>query len=583
MSLDPITTEVIHNYYLSAAREMERNLMRTAYTTIVYEIRDFGLGIYDKHCRVMAESPGLAIFTCGNDYGLKKSVEFIGVENLEPGDLILTSYPYWSSAHPLDVLALSPIFYKEKELIGFTAIKQHWIDLGQKEAGYMLDSTDVFQEGLLMPAMKLYRAGVRNEEIVNLIRFNSRIPDRVIGDMNAQISACRTGERRVAEMAERFGLDTLLEAIEAILDHGERISRARLAELPKGTWTAEDFVDDDGINRDQLLKLKCTVTITDDEFIVDWSGSEPTTQGPMNVPIGLTTGVSGLAFKGVTTPDYPANSGHYRPLKVIAPEGEIMHATSPAPTFTIWASLLAPEVVLKALSKGMPDHIPACSGGDIFDIMGLGIHPETGLHWLEATNEAVGFGGHSGGDGEDGIMHLSEPGCRNNPVEVLETKGPWIIENYNMRQDSGGPGQHRGGVGVTRTYRFLHHSQALAIVKKTKTAPWGMNGGKDGNPGSVTIWPGTDKERVNGSLHEKDLQPEDVIINSSGGGGGWGNPLRTETRKTSLSDVREMAMLSESSARENYGVDHQHRELDCRRGSHCGPARLKPLYTCTLQ
>ena len=261
MSLDPITTEVIHNYYLSAAREMERNLMRTAYTTIVYEIRDFGLGIYDKHCRVMAESPGLAIFTCGNDYGLKKSVEFIGVENLEPGDLILTSYPYWSSAHPLDVLALSPIFYKEKELIGFTAIKQHWIDLGQKEAGYMLDSTDVFQEGLLMPAMKLYRGGVRNEEIVNLIRFNSRIPDRVIGDMNAQISACRTGERRVAEMAERFGLDTLLEAIEAILDHGERISRARLAELPKGTWTAEDFVDDDGINRDQLLKLKCTVTI----------------------------------------------------------------------------------------------------------------------------------------------------------------------------------------------------------------------------------------------------------------------------------------------------------------------------------
>ena len=551
MALDPITTAVIHNYYLSAAREMERNLMRTAYTTIVYEIRDFGLGIYDKDCRMLAESPGLAIFTCGNDYGLQKSVEFIGIENFEPGDLVLTSYPYWSSAHPMDVLALSPIFYQD-ELIGFTAIKQHWIDLGQKEAGYMLDSTDVFQEGLIMPAMKLYRGGVRNEEIVNLIRFNSRIPDRVIGDMNAQISACRTGERRVAAMAERFGVDTLLEAIEEILDHGERISRNRLAELPKGTWTAEDYVDDDGINRDELLKLKCTVTITDDEFIVDWTGSHPTTEGPMNVPIGLTTGVSGLAFKGVTTPEYPANAGHYRPLKVIAPEGEIMHATSPAPTFTIWASLLAPEVVLKALSKGMPDIIPACSGGDIFDIMGLGIHPETGLHWLEATNEAVGFGGHSGGDGEDGIMHLTEPGCRNNPVEVLETKGPWIIENYHIRPDSGGPGHHRGGVGVTRTYRFLHQSQALAVVKKTKTAPWGMAGGNDGVPGSVTIWPGTERERVNGALHEKDLQAEDVIINSSGGGGGWGDPKTRDPQRV-LIDVKD-GFVSERSAREDYGV-----------------------------
>ena len=550
-TLDPITTEVIHNYFLSAAREMERNLMRTSYTTIVYEIRDFGLGIYDRDCRMLAESPGLAIFTCGNDYGLQKTVEFVGKENLQPGDLMLTSYPYWSSAHPMDVLATSPIFYKD-ELIGFTAIKQHWIDLGQKEAGYMLDSTDVFQEGLIMPGMKLYRGGVRNEEIVNLIRFNSRIPDRVIGDMNAQVSACRTGERRVAELADRFGLDTLNEAIEAILDHGERLSRARLAELPKGTWTAEDYVDDDGISRDVLLKLNVKVTVSDDEFIVDWTGSEPTTEGPMNLPVGLTRGVSGLAFKGITTPEYPANAGHYRPLRVITEEGSMMHAVAPAPTFTIWASLLAPEVILKALSQGMPELIPACSGGDIADVMGLGIHPETGLPWLEATNEAIGFGAFAGNDGEDGIMHLTEPGCRNNPVEVLETKGPWLIENYGMRQDSGGPGEYRGGVGVKRTYHFLHASSALAVVKKTKTAPWGMNGGMDGAPGSITIWPGTERERVNGALHEKDLQPGDVIINSAGGGGGWGDPKKRDPQRVLEDVVNEFVSLE--SARRDYGV-----------------------------
>ncbi|MCA9904760.1 MAG: hydantoinase B/oxoprolinase family protein, partial [Anaerolineae bacterium] len=155
-NLDSITVQVIQNYLLSAANEMERNLMRTSYSTIIYEIRDFGLGIYDDKCRMLAESPGLAVFTRGNDYGLQKAVEFAGVENLKPGDLLLTSYPYWSSAHPLDVLAVSPIFYKD-ELLGYTAIKQHWLDMGQKDAGYILDSIDVFQEGLLLPAVKIYK------------------------------------------------------------------------------------------------------------------------------------------------------------------------------------------------------------------------------------------------------------------------------------------------------------------------------------------------------------------------------------------------------------------------------------------
>ena len=211
-----------------------------------------------------------------------------------------------------------------------------------------------------------------------------------------------------------------------------------------------------------------------------------------------------------------------------------------------------PEVILKALSRGMPDKVPACSGGDIFSVMGLGIHPETGLPWLEATNEAVGFGAYAGSDGEDAIMHLSEPGCRNNPVEVVETKGPWLIENYGMRRDSGGPGKYRGGVGVQRTYHFQHAAAALAIVKKTKSAPWGMHGGMHGDPGSITIWPGTERERVNGSLHEKDLQSGDILINRSGGGGGWGDPQRRDPQRV-LDDVIN-DFVSLESARHDYGV-----------------------------
>lgn len=550
MAMDSITVQVFHNYLLSAAREMERNLMRTSYNTIIYEIRDFGLGIYDDKCRLLAESPGLAIFTRGNDYGLAKTVEFVKPENMRPGDLLLTSYPYWSSAHPLDVLAVSPIFYKD-ELLGYTAIKQHWLDLGQKDPGYILDSVDVFQEGLLLPGVKIYKEGVLDRELLNIIRFNSRLPDRVIGDMNAQISACRTGERRVQELVARFGVDAYREAIEEILNHGERITRARLAELPKGTWTAEDYADDDGIDKDTMLKLKVTVTITDDEMIIDWTGSHPATRGPMNTPVGVTLGVSALAFKGVTTPDTPANEGNYRPLRVIAPPGELMHAVPPSPTFTIWAGLLAPEVILKALAQGIPELIPACSGGDVFDVMGLGIHPETGMPWLEATNEAVGFGAHAGGDGEDAIMHLTEPGCRNNPVEVLETKAPWLIEAYYMRRDSGGPGQHRGGVGVTRVYHFLHKATALTLVKKTKTKPWGIGGGKEGENGHVIVRAGSDREEVAGAIYDY-FEPEDILINNSGGGGGWGDPFKRDPEKVLWDVINDFVSIE--SAQKDYGV-----------------------------
>ena len=548
--IDPITVEVIHNYLLSAAREMNRNLIRTSYSTIVYEIHDFGLGIYDKKCRMLAEAPGLAVFTRGNDFGLQKMVEYLGYDNIQPGDLILLNYPYWSSAHILDVMASSPIFYRD-QLVGFTACKIHWLDLGQKDPGYVLDSNSVFQEGLIMPASKIYKAGELNKDLEELIRFNSRMPDRVIGDMNAQISSCRTGERRVEELVAKFGLDTFEQAVEEIIDHGERLARARLAALPKGTWSAEDYVDDDGINKDTLVKLKCTVTVTDDEMIVDWTGSDPAVDGPINLPLGLTIGISALVFKGITTPDTPANDGNFRPLRVIAPEGSVMNAAPPSPTFTLWTGLLAPEVITKALAKGMPDIIPACSGGDVFDVMGVGLHPTTGKMWVEATNEGVGFGAYAGGDGENGIMHISEPGCRNNPVEVLETKAPWLIDNYALRRDSGGAGTFRGGLGLTRTYRFLANSSALTLVKKTKTKPWGMADGQDGENGHVIVRPNTEQEEVTGMIYES-MVPGDVLVNNSGGGGGWGNPFERDPAKV-LADVRN-DYVSVERARNDYGV-----------------------------
>jgi N-methylhydantoinase B len=548
-SVDPITVEVIRHRLLSAAREMATNLMRTAYNTIVYEIRDFGLGIYDRQGRQVAEAPGLTIFTRANDFALASVIRFLGYENFSPGDAILLNYPYWSSAHTLDVFVCTPIFVGDR-LVGFTAVRIHWLDLKQRYAGYCLDTTDMYQEGLVFPCTKVFRGGELNEDVINILKFNSRLPDRVLGDMFAQISACRIGEKRTVEVAERFGHDVFEEAIERILDHGERLARIKLAELPTGTWTAEDFMDGDGIE-DRLVKMRARVTVSPEEMVVDWTGSDDAVRGPINLPFGQTVGLSSLVFKAITTPDTPANEGNFRPLRVIAPEGTLMHAVPPSPTFTLWTGLLAGEVILKALAQGMPDEVPACSGGDVCSMMGLGVNPRTGRAWLEATNEGVGFGGHAGGDGENGIMHMTEPGCRNNPVEVLETKAPLFIEHYGLRQDSGGPGRHRGGLGVSRAYRFLADSTAAMMVYKTRTRPWAIGGGRSGENNHVIVNPGTDREEVAGGFY-RPVRADDVLVNNSGGGGGWGDPFERDPELV-LADVHD-GYVSLEAARRNYGV-----------------------------
>jgi len=274
-------------------------------------------------------------------------------------------------------------------------------------------------------------------------------------------------------------------------------------------------------------------------------------KGPINLPPGQTEALCSLVFKSLTTPDSPVVAGNFAPLRVITREGSVMHAVPPMPTFTLWTGLLAGEVVYKALAQGMPDLIPASSGGDVSSMMGLGVNPRTGESWLEATNEAVGFGGHAGGDGEDGIMHFSEPGCRNNPVEVLETKSPMIIDSYGYRPDSAGAGKHRGGVGVSRVYRFTADSVGIGLVYKTKSAPWAVDGGREGLPNGMTINRGTPDERA-GSGNYNRLAAGETLDNSTGGGGGWGNPFERDVDAVAT-DVRN-GFVSVGAAAADYGV-----------------------------
>ena len=546
--IDPATVEVIRNYLQSAANEMQRTLVRTAYNTAIYEMLDFGISLYDADLNLVADSPGLTLFLGANDYSIRKGVEYVGERNMNEGDIVLMNYPYWSSAHTLDPCLFSPV-YLDDEIIGYAVVRAHWMDMGAKDAAYVHDSTEVYQEGLIFPGTKIYKRGEPDEQLLELLRFNTRVPEKVLGDLNAQVAALKTGQKRLRELHERYGTKRIGAAVDQITAHGEQQARDALADLPNGTWYAEDYLDDDGIN-DELVKVAVEVTIDDDEFALDFSASSDEVEGPINVPYGETVTMGKLCLKTLTTPHEPSNGGHYEPLSVHAPEGNLFHATPPAPTFTLWPSMLGIETVFKALSSGL-DSIPGHSGSDICAFMLWGEDPERDRSYMLGCNEGVGWGATDSHDGANGLMHISESNVRNTPVEILENKAPVEVEKVALRTDSGGSGRQRGGLGIDRSYRFTADTNALVTVKKTKTDGWGIDGGQPGARNEVVLRPGTDAEESTGTFRDSFTAGE-RLWNRSGGGGGYGDP-HDRAPDAVRADVLD-GYVSRDAARETYGV-----------------------------
>jgi N-methylhydantoinase B len=549
--MDGATAEVIRSYLGSAAEEMRATLIRTAFNPVIYEVLDFGISIYSSELDLIAEAPGLTHFLGANDYAIGKGVAYVGEENIEAGDVILMNYPYWNAAHSYDATLFSAFFAAGASTpTAYLCVRAHWMDLGAKDPGYVLDSTSVFQEGLLFPGTKIFKRGTADHELLELIRFNSRLPDLVIGDVHAQVAALRTGERRVGEIYGRYGQNTIDEAVQMFLAHGEEQTRQALLGLPQGTWTATDVLDDDGID-DQPVEMQVTVTIADGEFVVDFEGSSGATAGPVNMPFGATLAMCKVALKALTTPDEPSTGGHMRPLRVLAEPGTLFHAVSPAPTFTLWTGIVALELIFKAVAQGMSDRVAASSGGDVPGFMMVGIHPDNGNLFAVSNNEPVGWGGTPLHDGANGTMHLSASIVRNTPIEVLESKTTMLVERLEFRTDSGGPGKWRGGAGLRRLIRFLGDGEFLSVVKKTRTAPWGLGGGHDGETNGFVLYPGTDREeRV--STNRAAVRAGDRVLVLSGGGGGHGDPRDRDPRRV-RDDVGE-GYVSAESARSVYGM-----------------------------
>jgi N-methylhydantoinase B len=561
MSLAAATNEVVRSYLASAAEEMRRTLIRTAFNPVIYEVLDFGISIYDENLDLIADAPGLALFIGANDYAIRRGVEHLDRSRIRPGDIVLMNYPYWNSAHAMDVTLFAPVFASDEAPAPFawTCIRAHWMDLGAKDPGYVLDSTDVQQEGLLMPCLKVYKAGVPDPEIFDLIRFNSRMPDLVIGDLEAQVAATRVGTKRLQEIYAKFGRETFRSAIDAVLAHGERITRERLAALPHGTWTAEDWVDDDGLSQDPVL-MRVKVTIDERGMACDFTGSAGAVRGPINMPFGLTETVCKFVLKSLTTPESASNAGQFRPLTVTAPPGSLFHAVPPAPTFTLWTAHLALELLYKALAAGMPDRLAASSGGDVPGFMMVG-HDSSGALYAVSNNDPVGWGGTAAHDGANATNHLSGCLVRNTPIEVLELRTGMFMESFELLADSGGAGRRRGGLGTRRSIRFVQPGEFLSVAKKTKTRPWGLAGGEDSAPTRYTLFPGTAQERDVGTSRTPVAVGERIVVTTAGGAGygpRWERPVEDV-----LADVAD-GYVSERAALDDYGVAVAAGRIDAR-------------------
>ena len=577
VSVDSATTEVIRHYISSAASEMERTLVRTAYSTIIYEINDYGLSIFDRELRLLGDSTGLSTFLGANEYAVAKCQDLGLFDGIGPGDVIMMNVPYVTGAHTNDAILVRGAFLGGK-LIAYACVRAHWTDIGGKDPGYILDSTTIHQEGLLIPGIKIVEAGTLNESVLRIMRANSRAPVTIMGDMNAEIACLKVGCERIEELYEKYGEGIVEAAIDRFLDVGEEQARRALSDLPRGTWEAENWMDNDGVDLDKLVRVHVKVTIDDKGMKFDFSGSSDRVRGPINLALGMTHSVCRIVFKSLTTPDEPSNGGQFRRNEVFAPEGNLFHAVYPAPVFTIWASVIAIETIYKALAEAMPQAIPASSGGDLGDPGFYGIEPYTGRQIWHQTNSGVGWGARADMDGLNAVHHISMCTLKNVPVEVLETRLPVMVPESGLRQDSGGPGRNRGGLGTVRNFHFLDKFGALTIVKKSKTPGWGLEGGEAGpmNVGILKpadgdsnwkdrwardivvysdtddVWENEDPSKKYVGMYRGEFGPGDEILYLAAGGGGYGSPLERDIKKVK-DDVID-GYVSKEAARHSYGV-----------------------------
>ena len=549
---DPVVTELVRNGVIAITEEMKTNLMRTAYNMIIYEALDFTVGLFTARGETISIGLGLPMFIRGMAETVKAKLRRFGGD-IHPGDVLVTNDAYITGSHLNHVTFSLPIF-DDGALAAFACCMAHWPDVGGTLDGM---TTDIYSEGLQIPIVKYQRAGEVNQDLVDILRMNVRLPDRAMGDLRAQLTAVRTGERRFLELIGRYGRETVSGAVAAIMDQSERAARARTASIPDGVYEAESFMDDDGVDVGRRIPIRVKVVVARDRMTVDLSDVSQQVRGFYNS--GVTTGhaCAQVAFKCLTSPaDYPINDGSFRNLETVVPMGRVVSAEKPAP-MRWWMTfpMTIVDTVFKALAPAIPDRVIAGHHADLVIGFFNGIDPRTEEFYIAFLGPTGGgWGAKRDEDGRSATICMNDGDTHNSPVEQLEAKYPVLFEAHALRPDSCGPGRRRGGLGIENVVRARAPLTLNAQIDRVHCLPWGLEGGLDGAGNGVAlrrdgVWR---DDFGNAKVLTRRLAAGDAFALKSGGGGGFGPPLERPVAEVA-EDLRQGYVSAETALRE-YGV-----------------------------
>ena len=560
---DPVTTEIIRNGVLAVTEEMKTNLMRTAYNIIIYEALDFTVGIFTPQGETVSIGIGLPMFIRGMAATVKAKIAHFGPDGIKPGDIYVTNDAYLTGSHLNHMTFTLPIF-ADSELVGFACCMAHWIDIGGTLGGM---TTDIYSEGLQLPILKYQSEGRVSTDIEEIIKMNVRMPARAMGDLRAQVTAVKTGEKRFAELIGRYGKDAVLQSIAAIMDHSEAESREQTLSIPDGIYEAESYMDDDGIDIGKPIPIRVKVIVKGDEMTIDLSDISSQVRGFYNS--GVTTGhaCAQVAFKCLTSPTgYPINDGSFRNLTSIVPMGKVVSAERPAP-MRWWMTfpMTVVDTVFKALEPAIPHRVIAGHHADLIVVMFHGINPRTKEFFIGNFGPlGGGWGAKLTEDGQNGVVCINDGDTHNSPNEQVEAKFPVLVESNSLIQDSGGPGKHRGGLGIERIVQARTNIIVNTQIDRVHCKPWGLGGGDDAHGNSVALrlegeWK---KDFPNAKVLTAQLKEGEAFCLRSGGGGGFGPAIERPAEQVAA-DVKQ-GYVSVAAANKAYGVvvDPETFELD---------------------
>ena len=547
--IDPVRLEVIKNALLAVTDEMSAALQRSAFSTNIKTRGDFSCALFDPECRLIAQSFSQPTHLGSLVHSVPRAIAEFGAERLGPGDAIAMNDAHRGAVHLNDVALISPID-EGGTRIGYVANVAHHVDVGGSTPGSLGLNREIFQEGLILPPIPLVRGGELDPDIARLIAANIRSPRESMGDFRAQVAANQLAARRLGELVERIGHPELVAAMAELLEYTERRVREQIRGFPHGEYRAVDHLDDDGFGEDPVA-IVVTARIDETGISFDLTECDPQGAGPMNATASMA--YSGIAFvvKSLLDPDIPVNDGFYRTVRVASRPGSVVHALHPAAVAGGWeVCFRVAETAFQALVPALPDRIPAATKGIICNVAFGGIHPRTGYYAFYETI-AGGYGAHLDLDGMDGVQpHIHN--TENAPVEETELNYPVRIDRFALIPDSGGPGRHRGGLGVRRDYWFVDHEATFSIISdRTRFAPPGLAGGGSGRAAHYVLDP-EGEARVLRSKSTTRLRPGQVISVQSPGGGGHGAAHLRDPEAVAR-DVR-LGKVTPEGARTSYGV-----------------------------